>query len=373
MDVRSPDAPTPAVEGRFVPVQVELTVAPTLNFAMEQSGVPLVSGLRLQNLDAVTLEGAVFVFTLAPDLGPPTIVRVPPIKGGEELELPVVDLPLPPGRLRAVTEAERARLTWSLVLGDATLASGEAPVEVLAHNEWPGLRAPPALLAAFVLPNHPVVARLLARTRDRLKAETGDPALAGYQSRSPERVRATVAALYAAVQDLGVTYVGMPASFEAVGQKVRLPERLLADEMGNCLDVTLLFAACLEQMGLGPLLVVVQGHALPGVWLVDERFPEGVVADAARLRTLVQLGELLVFDSSTAVHGDRPPFATALRVGDAHIADDRPDGRFVCAVDVRVGQGDNNAVHACALIPAAWPAARFPHPFPHPAHPTRLT
>ncbi|MES2643696.1 MAG: DUF3320 domain-containing protein [Myxococcota bacterium] len=332
-----PHAPAPAVppvdEAPPLPVRVDLTVAPTFNFAMEQSGVPLVSGLRVTNLGATPLDGALLVLELLPDLGEPTIVPVPTIKGGEHVELPPVDLRLPPGRLGGMLEAERAQLSWRLVTGLDTLAEGTAGVDVLAYNEWPGLRAPPALLAAFVMPNHPVVARLLARTRDRLRAETGDPALAGYQVRAPERVRAIVAALYGAVQDLGLSYVGVPASFEAVGQKVRLPDRILADEMGNCLDLTTLLAGCLEQMGLAPLLVLVQGHAFPGVWLVDDRFPEGVVYDAARLRTNVAIGELCVFDSSTLVHGERPAFEAAVAAAAAHLAD---DPKFTCAVDVRV-------------------------------------
>ncbi|MDP2310998.1 MAG: DUF4011 domain-containing protein, partial [Pseudomonadota bacterium] len=315
------------------PVHVELTVAPTLNFAMEQSGVPLVSGLRIANLGPTPLEGALLVLELLPDLGEPTIVAVPTIKGGEHAELPPIDLRLPPGRLRGVVEAERARLSWRLVNGLDTLAEGLADVDVLAYNEWPGLRAPPALLAAFVMPNHPVIARLLARTRDRLRADTGDAALAGYQTRAPGRVRAMVAALYGALQDLGITYVGVPASFEGIGQKVRLPDRVLADEMANCLDLTTLLAGCLEQMGLAPLLVIVRGHAFPGVWLVDERFPEGVVYDAARLRTNVAIGELCVFDSSTAVHGSRPTFADAVAAAGAFLLD---DPHYVCAVDVRV-------------------------------------
>lgn len=319
------------------PVLVDLTVAPTLNFAMEQSGVPLVSGVRVQNLAADPLVGACLYISLMPDLGEPTVVPLDPIRGGEELYLSALDIRLPPGRLRAVVEAERARLAWSLKTGPDTLAGGEADVDILAFNEWPGLRAPPALLAAFVMPNHPVVAQVLRLVKDRLAAATGDNAISGYQSRSPRRVLQIVEALVAALQDLGVSYVGVPASFEVIGQKVRLPDMLLGDGMGNCLDVTVLLAACLEQMGLAPLLVVVKGHAFPAVWLVDERFPEGVVYDAARLRTLGKLGQILPFDSSTCVHAERPSLDTAVGVAARHLAD---DDEFVCAIDVRVVRMD---------------------------------
>ncbi len=325
-----PVAPAPGVE-------VEVTVAPTLNFAMEQSGVPLVSGLRVRNSGAEPLVGAVFSIQLEPELGPPTTVAIETLRPGEEAWRPVVDVRLPPGRLRGLVEAERARASWTLICGDAQLAAGEAPVEVLAFQEWPGLRAPPALVAAFVMPNHPVVGQLLGKVRDQLQARTQDPSISGYQTRSPKRVIEQVEALVAAIQSMGVTYVGVPASFESVGQKVRLPDMVLSEGMGNCLDISVLLAGCLEQMGLAPLVVVVKGHAFPAVWLVDDRFPEGVVHDAARLRTLGKLGQVLVFDSSTVVHGSRPPLAAAVAAADAYVAD---DANFVCAVDVRVVRMD---------------------------------
>lgn len=319
------------------PVLVELTVAPTLNFAMEQCGVPLVSAVRVQNLAAEPLVGARLSVRLSPDLGDATILVVDTVLGGESAYFASVDIRLPPGRLRAVVEAERAQLAWELGVGETVVATGHQNVELLAFNEWPGLRAPPALLASFVMPNHPVVAQLLRQTRDRLAKATGDNALSGYQSRSPKRVLESVQALVGAFQDLGISYIGLPASFEAVGQKVRLPDMVLSDGMGNCLDISLLLAGCLEQMGLAPLLVLVRGHAFPAVWLVDDRFPEGVVNDAARLRTLSKLGQILPFDSSTCVHASRPELGVAVAIASKRLED---DAAFECAVDVRVVRMD---------------------------------
>jgi very-short-patch-repair endonuclease/preprotein translocase subunit Sec61beta len=318
-------------------ITVEIEHARTLTFALEQAGVPIVSSIVVRNGASAPLEGASLSLGLAPDLGAAVQIPVPTLHGGESLELGVIDLPLPPGRLRAVTEAERAQLTWRLVVAGQVLAEGSKPVELLAYNEWPGVRAPPALLAVFVTPNHPVVALLLRHVRDRLGRSTGDNALSGYQSRSPERVTAMVTALYETLQGFGVSYAEAPASFEEIGQKVRFPDRVLGDQLANCLDLTLLVASCLEQMGLHPLLAIVRGHAFPGVWLIDDRFPEGVVNDAARLRTCAALGQLLFFDSSTLVHTPPPPFSLAKAVATDALAD---DAAFGFAVDVRAARTD---------------------------------
>jgi hypothetical protein len=315
--------------------ELSLDVAATLNFGAEHAGVPIVAAVHLVNRTEATVSDAQLLLRIEPELAVAAPIVLPELRPGEPVDLGPQDVRLPAGKLRAVLEAEQAQLVWSLMANGVELAAGSSPLEVLPFNHWPGFRAPPGMLACYVLPNHPAVARLLVRVRDRLGAVTGDNALGGYQTRSRVRVRAVVEALYASVQGLDLSYIGVPASFEASGQKVRLPDQLLEQSMANCLDLTLLFAACCEQAGLAPLLVVFDGHALPGVWLTDERFPEGVVTDAARLRNLVALGDVLLFDSSTTVAAARPAFAEAERVAAALLSD---DAAFGCAIDVRVAR-----------------------------------
>lgn len=363
---------------------IQLDVAPTLNFGAEHAGVPLIAAIRLVNTGAMPITGAVLHLQLAPDLGPAAPIPLPDLRPGEQVNLGPPEIRLPVGHLRAVIEAEHASLVWRVdAPGDpdpVELAAGTYPLEVLPFNHWPGLRAPPALLACYVLPNHPAVASLLVRVRDRLRAETADNALSGYQTRSRARVRAMLGALYRCVQDLDLSYVGAPASFETSGQKIRLPDQMLEQSMGNCLDLTVLLAACCEQMGLAPLLIVLDGHALPGVWLIDDRFPECVVSDAARLRTLIELGDLLVFDSSSAVQANS--FEAAERVAVNLLA---TDGSFVCAVDVRVARQEHYKPLPVRIVvdpiePLADPSpartllaeaiARTPETTPAPAPPT---
>ncbi|MET0402843.1 MAG: DUF4011 domain-containing protein, partial [Cystobacter sp.] len=323
----SPDTQVP------FPVQVELHTAPTLTFAMEQSGVPLIRDVLLRNTGTVALGPSVLEVRLVPDLGDPLRVPVPPLPAGEETNLGVLDPRPPPDRLRSVTETERAQVRWTLRRDNALLAEGASDLEVLPYNHWPGARAPLGLLASFVTPNHPVISELLRDVRRLLEQALGDGALSGYQKRDPIHVHTQVAALYEAVQALGLGYREVPPSFEEHGQKVRLPDQLLHEGMGCCLDLTLFFASAMEAMGLHPLLILIDGHAFPAVWLIDERFPEGVVEDAARVRNLVALGHLLPFDSSTAVNADRPMLDEALRVARDFL---QADARFNAALDVRV-------------------------------------
>lgn len=313
-------------------VELAVQARGTLTFAMEQNGVPLINSVSIRNAGADPLRGAVLSVRLEPDLGPEAAFTIPDVAPGDSTTIGPLDYRLPAGRLRQVIEAEKGSLTCSVHVGASSLASVDVPIDVLAFNQWPGARCPDGLLASFVLPNHPAIGRFLKDVSIGLGAATGDDSLAGYQSRSRERVRAMVEALYRQVQKAGVSYITIPASFMDSGQKVRLPDAVLADQMGCCLDLTVFHAACLEQMGLHPLLILVQGHAFPGVWLTEDRFPEGIVEDAARIRNQVQLGNILLYDATVGLRPEHPSLDVAITQAE-HIV--RNDQTFHRALDVK--------------------------------------
>lgn len=317
-------------------IELRIGHGPVVSWAAEHCGVPLIHQIELINHQPVALRDACLELQLRPDLGEPLSVPLPPVEPGESICLDRVDYRLPSGRLRQVVELERAEYAYTLKVGDEVLLEGRSPVEVLPCHQWPGSRQPVGLLTSFVVPNHPVVAQILKQVGARLEEVTGSPSIRGYQEKSKLKVKAQGMALYEAIQALRLSYIGIPASFESTGQKVRLPDMILRDRLGNCLDLTLLLASCLEQMGLHPLLILTETHAFPGVWLVDERFQEGEVYDAARLRTLLALGQILVWDSSLMVERPAPPFSQAEAAGKTHLED---DDAFRLALDVRVLRG----------------------------------
>lgn len=122
-------------------------------------------------------------------------------------------------------------------------------ITVLAFDQWPGLQYTPELLAAFVMPNHPVVTSLIQLAAKYLGKWTGNPSLAGYQFDDPNRVKNMAAAAYAAIQQNNITYAEPPSSFEAFGQRIRLADAVLDQHLGTCMDLTLLYVACLEARG----------------------------------------------------------------------------------------------------------------------------
>jgi hypothetical protein len=50
-------------------------------------------------------------------------------------------------------------------------------------------------------------------------------------------------------------------------QRIRLPRETLRLASANCMDVSVVFASAMENLGMQPLVVIVPGHAFAGVRL----------------------------------------------------------------------------------------------------------
>ena len=92
-----------------------------------------------------------------------------------------------------------------------------------------------------------------------------------------------MAAIYTAIAEQQIIYSTVPASFEEYGQRVRLADSVMAQKLGTCLDMALLYASCLEAIGLNALIVITQGHAFAGAWMVPETFPDPTIDDVSLL------------------------------------------------------------------------------------------
>ncbi len=312
-------------------ISVEVEHVRKVNWAMERNGIPIVQQARVTNRGATTLEGLRLTLQVGPGLSGVFEAELPTLPPGASFQLDRPDLLLEGARLRSVLERERGAIHLELRGPERIFVLESRPVEVLAYNEWDHA-ALPELLAAFVLPNEPGVARLLETARDLLGEATGDPTLSGYQSRSRERVRAMVDSIHRAIQRLDVTYISPPASFDPGSQKVRFPGDVLEHRMGTCLDLSVLAAAALEATGLNSVLALVRGHVFPGVWLIDDWLPAASTDDPVLLRKLIQAGELLVFDATLATARPPEPLVAAERAASNHLGDPTA---FECLLDLR--------------------------------------
>ncbi|MCW3474684.1 DUF3320 domain-containing protein [Limobrevibacterium gyesilva] len=318
------------------PASLAVGLQPALNAALWQNHVPVISELTFiagggADLGDVTLELA-----CEPPLIHPRTWRLQDVSAGQIRVVPDLDVMVDGAKLTALTEAIRATVVLT-ARRDGTdsppVAVLQRDLRVLAHNEWGGTGGIPDVLAAFVEPNDPEVATLLRQTSDHLRALGKPDALEGYQATSKTRIWEQVEALWRAICALDIRYVNPPPSFEETGQRIRPPRQVVKDRLATCLDLAVLFAACIEAMGLRPVIVVVKGHAFTGLWLTRHDFGSSVADDAPGLRTRLALDDLLLFETTLVCGRGRTGFTRACEAGAEHVVADK-DAAFEAVIDV---------------------------------------
>ena len=163
---------------------------------------------------------------------------------------------------------------------------------------------------------------------------TKDPSLAGYQYGDPNRVKNMAAAAYAAIQQKNITYAEPPSSFESSGQRIRLADAVLDQNLGTCMDMTLLYVACLEQMGLNPVMILMNGHIFAGVWLIDDSFSDIITPDPSQIEKRMSKGihEMTVVECTAMCAGNHSSFDEAVAKAENNVAN---YGNFAFAIDVK--------------------------------------
>ncbi|MBY8870477.1 DUF4011 domain-containing protein [Micromonospora sp. PLK6-60] len=322
---------------------VALLVQPAINAALVHNRVPLVRHLTLTNRGAEPLAEVTLTLEL---LGPDGALTEPWTR--------TLTRPLRPGAgtgwddFRDVTP-ERTLLYRTdeafpvdyrlTVEATGTPTNGTpltlvAPSMVLAHNEWFNSPALYDSLAAFVQPNTGAVEAVLRSAAQLLLARTGSGSLQGYQDGS-ERAALIAGAVYESLRGLDITYQTLPASFENSGQKVRTTAAVLDGRLGNCLDLSVTYAACLEAAGLHPLVFISEGHAFGGFLLEEERLSAAAVTETNLLISMVDSGRAVPVELTRLGPGAQTAtFTEAVRVGLGHF---RGDGhRLQGVVDVHL-------------------------------------
>ena len=315
---------------------IDCAFAPKISFALYQNSVPVLMELAVTNDGRQSWEDLVLRLESEPAFFRPREWRLTKIGPGQHYAISELDLRLDGGQLARLTEAEKGEVRLTLKDGETVLCRLDKAVELLARNEWGGLGQFPEMAAAFVRPNDPAVDQVLKKAAGLLLKAGKESAMEGYEKGGKRRVWEIMSAIWHAVCSLGLDYALPPAGFEHDGQKVRSPEQIIRNGLGTCLDLSFLFAACLEQCQLNPLLIFLEGHAFAGGWLVPEVFAVTTIDDVAALRKRIQLQEIILFEPTLAVRGQQgaAQFKWSCQVGARQVSEEETRA-FQLALDIK--------------------------------------
>ncbi len=313
-------------------IQVRILADSTVSYASYQNNVPLLRSLSVTNATDKPLHDVEITVRCEPEFSDAMRLQFERLESKETRRIDALDLKFRHQYLAELNEAERGRVIVQVNSAGTEAARADHAVDVLAYDQWAGARALPELLAAFSLPNNPAVDRLIFQAGELLAGEGRGRSMNGYQSKNREDVWAQVSAIYSAAGAAGLHYSEPPASFTNDGQKIRTPDRVFSGGIATCMDLAMLLASCLEQAGLNPVVLIKQGHAWIGCWLINTTFPTPTFDDGQAVRKRIASGELLAFETTVLTH--RPP--TSLRAAcELGLENLQEEDRFVCAIDVK--------------------------------------
>lgn len=308
-------------------VDVKIEVTGSLNAAKAQCGAAPVKQATLKNLTDNAIVGCELHLYA---------------ENGELVEQRVSVGCLPPkGEYRASCAGLRANMPniqvsegYETVVRAELRRAGEvvgrssAPLEVTPFDHWDAFS--PSSLAAFCVPNHPMLDAVRRRASQIVEAKTGSSSIDGYNG-GESRVCALAAAVFEACRELDIAYAKPPASF-GVGQRIRLANQVIAGHAGTCIDVAFLYASCLESMRINALVAVTQNHAFAGFYLANECGKDAVVKGAGACRSLFAEGKAVFAECTLFTNGHAG--ATFERAAEAARSTFNTDAELEYVVDI---------------------------------------
>lgn len=284
------------------------------------------------------LENLKLTVSYYPDYVQPQSYDIEKLQAGEPHTIrshkPDFDL----ARLRAIAEEEPGQMHFCLTCGGEILYSQKFNFTWLPSNAMvmDSHATHPELLAALVQPNDPVVDKTLYQAARIAQNKGLSPIWNGYDEKIDTIVK-KLECLWYTLASYGITYA-LPPQGEldrnnGIFQKVRTPSQIIQGGCATCLDSTMLMAAVTAQADYHPVVITIPGHAFIGILLKDEWLKSPVVTSISYLRNLVELGEMLVLETTRLTINEKNEivdFDTAKAIAENHLknADELSFGAF---------------------------------------------
>ncbi|WP_043932504.1 DUF3320 domain-containing protein [Bacillus sp. EB01] len=309
-----------------------------VSFALQQNHVPVIKFLSIKNTTGHSLTKIKIEINAIPDFTEPYSLNIEKLETDELLEIRP-DLQLSSQFLSVLDESIAGTLQVKITDEERELYKETCSIDVMSYDSWPGSSVLPEIISSFITPNRPFINEIVRHAASIMENSTGSNAMDGYQSGDPNRVLAQLSAIFSAIQSHGIAYANPPASFEDEGQKIRFPDLIKEFKLGTCLDLTLLYAACAEAVGIFPLVVFLKGHALPAFWLKEQTASESFQDDRSILTKHIANGinELVVVES-TFLTSKMATFTEAIRSAEASVDKLNQFHFFIDVQRSRIGQ-----------------------------------
>jgi hypothetical protein len=259
---------------------VEPTIRSNVNYVLLHNNGSLFESFRLRKATDAEIKGVEVVVTLF--VGQHSF----PYRTMLSLNQPITEIrdrirvPLTADILRSVHESIQSVVYVRVRRDHSTIFEDTLPVTLVSPDEWMDTDAQTRWLPSFVLPRDPTVDQVRQRALPALRAldDSRGGGFLGYQAIDPSAgdlayrgVDSQANAIWSTLSFLyDLSYVNPPPTYIEHAQRLRTPSEVIKSKSGTCIDLALLYAACLEAVDIYPVIVMYDGHANVGYWRSPE-------------------------------------------------------------------------------------------------------
>ena len=160
-------------------VIVKIDYLPSVNYSMMNSGIEVFNSLVLENSDDKDL------YDLSVDINgqylKDSICRFELLKKGQSVQVTTIKIEPDFAVLSEITEAVKSSFHLVVKSLDEVIFEQDYPITLLSYEEWAGSNVMPEHIAAFVVPNNPLLPKIKLSAAKFLEKWTGSTAFDEYQ------------------------------------------------------------------------------------------------------------------------------------------------------------------------------------------------
>ncbi len=315
-------------------LKIHKQTLPFLNISLYLNDIKPIQSVTIENTSEIDSNQLEIKITSDVPCIEPFNFNIQFLPAQKDVKIPLDNLKVNRGFFNKLSETEKANITFELIDKDIVLLKETISINVHPLEYFGGFQVLPELIAAYVTPNHPYIYYIKRKAIEILEKQGLKTAFEGYQRNDPERVLQIMSAIYSAIQNEEIIYSSLPPGYEEMGQRLRLLNTIQHEKFGNCIDISLLFAGCLEAVDLNPILIIVRGHAFVGCWLQDDKFSEVINDDKSAITKRLSKGirEIAAVEATSLCKGNSIKFSDALNSGEAQLVQKED---FLISVDIK--------------------------------------
>ncbi|MDR3292782.1 MAG: hypothetical protein LBT20_01615, partial [Clostridiales bacterium] len=257
------------------------------------SDMALFRRLYVGNAGDQDIEGVVLEISSEPEFLLTYGKEFDVLKSGSVVSVDTGEIKLSPVYLSSLSEKRQGTVSVKLVKDKATIAEFKKEVNILGYYDWDA--AETEMLSTFVRPKTFAAVKLLKDAESILTKWKLNAEFTGYKLSDKTKIRNIAAAVFTAIQNLGIKIVPTKAA-DGIYTFSNL-SKILETKEASAHDLMLLYASALEAAGINPILVFGGKTVYAGLWLIDNCFDEIVGDDPTVIKKRLAGGvnEIAVF------------------------------------------------------------------------------